>query len=314
MMENREKLGERAALIGVFGNAVLSAFKFAAGVVAGSTAVIADALHSFSDIIVSAITWLGLRVSRRPPDREHQYGHGDVEPIIGFVVSIFLIILGLEFAKYAIGKIYIQPPFASARPNGFALPDGIPKSIAIYATIFSIIFKELMSRYTFKIADQIRSPALSADSQHHRSDVYSSLVVLVGIIGARNGYPFLDPAAGLLVAAVIVLIGFNVGKDNILQLMGTVSYPELNDKIEKFVSGMSGVKLIHRIKIHGIGAYFNVDVHVCVDENLPLSEAHKIAHEVQSKIKENFPEISYVLVHIEPYDMHHIANHERNKK
>lgn len=300
MMENREKLGERAALIGVFGNAVLSAFKFAAGVVAGSTAVIADALHSFSDIIVSAVTWFGLRVSRRPPDREHQYGHGDVEPIIGFVVSIFLIILGLEFAKYAIGKIYIPPP--------------IPKSIAIYATIFSIIFKELMSRYTFKIADQIRSPALSADSQHHRSDVYSSLVVLVGIIGARNGYPFLDPAAGLLVAAVIVLIGFNVGKDNILQLMGTVSYPELNDKIEKFVSGMSGVKLIHRIKIHGIGAYFNVDVHVCVDENLPLSEAHKIAHEVQSKIKENFPEISYVLVHIEPYDMHHIANHERNKR
>jgi divalent metal cation (Fe/Co/Zn/Cd) transporter len=230
-----------------------------------------------SDIIASTVTWFGLRASRRPPDREHQYGHGDVEPLTGFVISIFLIILGLEFAKYAVGKIYIQPP--------------IPKSIAIYATIY------------------IRSPALSADAQHHRSDVYSSLVVLVGIIGARNGYPFLDPAAGLLVAAVIVFIGFNVGKDNILQLMGTVSYPELNDKIEKFVSSMSGVKLIHRIKIHGIGAYFNVDLHVCVDENLPLSEAHKIAHQVQNKIKENFPEISYVLVHIEPYDTHHIANH-----
>ncbi|MFH1774693.1 MAG: cation diffusion facilitator family transporter [Methanobacteriota archaeon] len=294
-MEKRGKLGERAALVGVFGNVVLSAFKFIVGVVACSTAVIADALHSFSDIIASAVTWFGLRASRRPPDREHQYGHGDVEPLTGFVISIFLIILGLEFAKYAVGKIYTQPP--------------IPKSIAIYATIFSIIFKELMSRYTIKIAKHIRSPALGADAQHHRSDVYSSLVVLVGIIGARNGYPFLDPAAGLLVAAVIVLIGFNVGKDNILQLMGTVSYPELNDKIEKFVSSMSGVKLIHRIKIHGIGAYFNVDLHVCVDENLPLSEAHKIAHEVQNKIKENFPEISYVLVHIEPYDTHHIANH-----
>jgi len=296
----RGKLGERAALVGVYGNVVLSTFKFIVGVVANSTAVIADALHSFSDIIASAITWFGLRASRRPPDREHQYGHGDVEPLVGFFVSIFLIIIGLEFGKYAIAKIYVQPT--------------IPKAIAIYATIFSIIFKELMSRYTIKIADRIRSPALSADAQHHRSDVYSSIVVLVGVIGARSGYPFLDPMVGLLVAVVIVLIGFNVGKDNILHLMGTVSYPELNDKIEKFVSSMKEVKLIHRIKIHGIGAYFNVDVHVCVDENLPLSKAHKIAHEVQSKIKENFPEISYVLVHIEPYDMHHIVNHEGNKK
>ncbi len=136
----------------------------------------------------------------------------------------------------------------------------------------------------------------------------------MGIIGARNGYPFLDPTAGLLVAAVIVLIGFNVGKENILQLMGTVSYPELNAKIEKFVSGMDEVELIHHIRIHGIGAYFAVDLHVCVDENLPLGEAHKIAHRVQNKIKENFPEISSILVHIEPYDVHHELSHDRNKR
>ncbi len=139
-MRNNERgaLGERAALLGVIGNLILSLLRFIVGVAANSTAVIAESLHSFSDVIVSAVTWFGIRVSRRPPDKEHQYGHGDVEPIVGFVVSIFLIILGLEFAKYAIGKIYIQPP--------------IPKSIAIYATIFSIASKELMSRYTFKVA------------------------------------------------------------------------------------------------------------------------------------------------------------------
>lgn len=300
--DERGKLGERAALIGVFGNVLLSAFKFVAGMLAGSTAVIADALHSFSDVIVSSVTWFGLRVSRRPPDREHQYGHGDVEPIIGFVVSIFLILLGVEFAKYAVDKIYAPD---------FAMLGSVPKPLAIYATIFSIIFKELMSRYTIKIADSIRSAALSADAQHHRSDVYSSLVVLVGVVGARSGHPFLDPAAGLFVAAVIVFIGFRVGRDNIFQLMGTVSNPELNDRIEKFVSAMSEVKLIHRITIHGMGAYFKVDVDVCVDENLTLREAHRIAHEVQNKIKENFSEISYVLVHVEPYDAHHMTDHEK---
>lgn len=293
-MHRRAELGERAALVGIVGNIFLSAAKFVVGIVAGSTAVIADALHSFSDVIISALTWLGIRIAKKPPDREHQLGHYDVEPIVGLIVSIVLAVIGFEFARYSLSMLYSPQ---------------IPKTSAIYITIFAIFFKEAMTRYTLSIAQKIRSPALKADAMHHRSDVYSSILVLLGVAGAILGYPALDPIAGIAVSILVFKIGVDVGKENIVQLMGSVPSPELAENIDKLVRGVAGVKHLHRIRIHGLGAYASVDLHVCVDEKLPLAEAHKIAHEVQRKIVESFPEISSALVHIEPYDVHHRENH-----
>lgn len=297
--EDRAVRGEKAALAGIWGNVLLSLLKLIVGFVANSTAVIADAIHSFSDILTSALTWLGIRVSKRPPDKEHPYGHGDVEPIVGLIISIVLAVIGFEFARHSIGEIYIKVT--------------APGPLAIYATILALILKEAMSRYVINVAEHINSPALKADAQHHRSDVYSSIVVLIGVIGARLGYPMLDPLVGVIVSLIIIKIGFDVGRENIRQLMGTVPSPELSTRIENLVLGMNKVKLIHRIRIHGMGAYFIVDLHVCVDHSLPLGEAHKIAHEVQRKIVDLFPEVSSALVHIEPYDAYHKKNIKRGR-
>jgi cation diffusion facilitator family transporter len=295
MIENRGALGERAALVGVVGNIFLSALKFLVGVASGSIAVIADALHSFSDILVSAATWLGIRLSGRPADEEHPYGHGDVEPIVGLLISIVLAIAGFEYARHSLKVL-------SATPEA-------PKAMAVYVTIFAIAYKEAMSRYTLGVASRINSPALRADALHHRSDVYTSIAVLAGVVGAMLGYPSLDPLVGILVSLIIIKIGYDVGRENIRQLMGTAPGPELSRRIEAAVSGIKEVRLIHRIRIHGVGAYYAVDLHVCVDEELPLGKAHAVAHRVQQLILESFPEISSALVHIEPYDIHHEKQH-----
>lgn len=294
---NRGARGERAALLGVVGNIFLSAFKFMAGIYSGSMAVIADSLHSFSDILVSGATWFGIRLSSKPADEAHPYGHGDIEPIVGLIISIILAIVGFEFARHSL----------AALSKTFS-PPGV---LAVYVTLFSIVFKELMSRYTLRVAADIRSPALKADALHHRSDVYTSIAVLAGVTGAILGYPSLDPLAGLLVSVVIIKVGYDVGRENIVQLMGTSPGPELSGKIREAVSQIKEVKFVHRIRVHGVGAYYAVDLHVCVDEALPLGKAHEVAHRVQELIKEGFPEVSSVLVHIEPFDVHHEINHKK---
>jgi cation diffusion facilitator family transporter len=292
---NRGPLGEKAALVGVVGNIFLSALKFIVGVAAGSMAVMADALHSFSDILGSAATWFGIRVSSKPADESHPYGHGDVEPLVGLLISIVLAVVGVEFAKHSY-NLLTAPPI-------------VPDLRALYVTLFAIAFKEVMSRYTYGVAARINSPALRADAHHHRSDVYTSIAVIVGVGGAILGYPILDPLVGLLVSLIIIKVGYDVGKENIYQLLGTVPSPELKKRIEDFVYTIEGVKLIHRIRIHGFGAYYAVDLHVAVDEELPLSTAHRIAHKVEKMILNEFHEISTVLVHIEPYDVHHEERH-----
>jgi cation diffusion facilitator family transporter len=293
--ENRGALGEKAALVGVVGNVFLSALKFIVGMTAGSMAVIADALHSFSDILVSAATWLGIRLSSKPADESHPYGHGDVEPLVGLLISIVLAIVGFEFAKHSYNLLTAAP--------------AVPNPMALYVTLFAIAFKEAMSRYTYRVAARINSPALRADAHHHRSDVYTSIAVVIGVVGALLGYPILDPMVGLLVSLIIIKVGYDVGKENIYQLLGTVPTPKLKKRIEDFIYPLEEVKLIHRIRIHGFGAYYAVDLHICVDEELPLGAAHRISHKVEKMILNEFSEISTVLVHIEPYDIHHEERH-----
>jgi cation diffusion facilitator family transporter len=297
MVVEREGLGERAALIGIVGNIFLAIFKFIVGIVTQSTAVVADAAHSFSDILTSALVLLGMRISRAPPDEKHPLGHGDVEPIVGLIVSITLVLVGFEFARHSLT--------ASTRAVA-------PNTLAIYAIIIAILAKEMMSRYTFRVAEKIRSPALRGDAQHHRSDVYTSVVVLIALLGANLGLPALDPIAGFFVSLFIIKIGFDVGKENIMQLMGTVPSPELETRIRDLTSSWKEIQLVHKVRIHGIGAYFNVDLHVAVDETLSLREAHKIAHEIQLKLVKNIPEIRTALVHIEPYDIHHKRMHNHD--
>lgn len=294
-MSDRFARGERVSLVGVMGNLGLSGVKLLLGMLSGSTAVIADSLHSFSDVMVSTITYLGVRLSRKPPDQTHPYGHYDAEAIAGLVVSIALILLSFEFMMYA-GESLLAPRQEV-------------KSTALIAFFVTLVVKEPMARYTIKAGREINSPAVVADGQHHRSDVYSSFAVFVGVLGSIFGFQFLDPLAGVAVALLVLKLGFEVGWQNVRALMGTVPSQDYVEDVRREAMAVEGVECVHNIMVYTIGAFTKLNLHVCVAEDMPLKEAHSTAHRVQRRLVDTMPEVITALVHVEPFDSHHRINH-----
>ncbi len=300
MDAGRFRTGERAALVGILGNSTLAAMKLVAGVLTGSAALVADALDSFSDTLSSLITWLGMRISQKPADDTHPYGHYDAEAIAGLIGSIILVLLAYELASQAAARI-IQ----GARPVEVS---------AILAVFLNLAGKAYLAWYTRRVAERIKSPALAANAANYRGDVYTSVAILIGILANTQGLYILDPLIALGITLLIFKTAVEIGWKNILNLMGTVPSPEMVRRIEALSKDVDGVIDVHRVRVHAMGAYNKVDLHVCVDENLPLKEAHRVAHKVQTRIVENIPEITSALVHVEPYDEHHREVHFNNKK
>ncbi|WP_457556164.1 cation diffusion facilitator family transporter [Candidatus Pyrohabitans sp.] len=300
MDAGRFRTGERAALVGILGNSTLAAMKLVAGVLTGSAALVADALDSFSDTLSSLITWLGMRISQKPADDTHPYGHYDAEAIAGLIGSIILVLLAYELASQAAARI-IQ----GARPVEVS---------AILVVFLNLAGKAYLAWYTRRVAERIKSPALAANAENYRGDVYTSVAILIGILANTQGLYILDPMIALGITLLIFKTAVEIGWKNILNLMGTVPSPEMVRRIEALSKDVDGVIDVHRVRVHAMGAYNKVDLHVCVDENLPLKEAHRVAHQVQTRIVENIPEITSALVHVEPYDEHHREVHFNNKK
>ncbi len=294
-MDSRFSKGEKASVVGAIGNLILSAIKAGIGVISGSTAVLADALHSFSDVLVSTITYIGIRVSRKPPDFEHPYGHYDAEAIAGLLASIVLIIVSFEFLKFSLGGIFQAERTVS--------------ELAVVAVFITIAVKEPMARYTFKVASEIRSSVLEVDAHHHRSDVYSSLAVLIGVLGNMAGYRFLDSLVGFAIALYVFKIGIMLIWENIRALLGTLPSGDMLRSIRRAAFSVKGVEGVHNIRVHRLGAFVSVDLHVVVPEDMSLKDAHIIAHRVQRRILKEIPEVVSALVHVEPLDEHHRKHH-----
>ncbi len=286
-LSERYRKARVGVIIGIFGNLFLSLLKLAAGILGNSLAVIADSVHSLSDMLTSVVVWIGLRVGKKPPDKEHPYGHGDAEPIAGLIVSIVLGIIGFELIRNSVAEILTGRVYT-------------PGTIAIIAVVFSIVFKYWMTFFVMKIGRETRSPALIADAYHHKSDFYTSIAVLVGVAGARLGFSVLDPLAGILVSLWIIKIGFDLGKRNIRSLMGEVPSEEMLSHIKDITSGIKGVKNVHSIKVHYVGPHAFVTMHVNIDKKMRLSEAHEIATKVEDELKKKIETVSYVTVHPEP--------------
>ncbi|MCK4714803.1 MAG: cation transporter, partial [Candidatus Aenigmarchaeota archaeon] len=262
-------------------------FKLLAGILGNSIAVVADAIHSLSDILTSIVVWIGLKFGKKPPDRYHPYGHGDLEPIAGLIVAIVLAIVGFELLRHAVSTAVLGTYT-------------IPGTIAIIAALVSIFAKYWMFGFTNRIAKRINSPALLADSCHQKSDFLSSCVVLAGVGGAMLGFPILDPLAGFLIAFWIIKIGYDVARKNISNLMGTIPSEDVLNKIKKAVRSVKGVKGFHDVRMHYTGPHAVVSLHIKVDKSLKISEAHVIAHRVENRIKSRAREATTVLVHTEP--------------
>ncbi|NOZ82223.1 MAG: cation transporter [Euryarchaeota archaeon] len=286
---------EKASMVGVAGNLCLAALKGGAGIYSGSAALVAHAIDSLTDVLLSAVALVGIRVSNKPADSTHPHGHHDAEAIAGLVASLFLVFVVVEFMIGAAARV-LNPP---ERIGG----------VAIAAVVLNLAGKYALSSYTAGVARRTRSPALEASAANYRGDVYTSLAVLAGVLAGWAGFGLLDSLVGVGIALVVLRIAGEMCWKNVRYLMGTVPSQEMVKRIESVSLATPGVVHVHRIKLHAMGAYCKVDLHVCVDENLELKEAHRIAHEVENNISKSMPEVSSVTVHVEPFDRHHRENH-----
>ncbi|NIO21316.1 MAG: cation diffusion facilitator family transporter [Candidatus Aenigmarchaeota archaeon] len=286
-VSERYRQARVGVLVGIFGNLLLGIFKLIAGILGNSFAVVTDSVHSISDMLTSIVIWIGLKVGKKPPDKYHPYGHGDAEPIAGLIVSIVLCLIAFEFVRESIQKMITGEIYA-------------PGMIAIVAVVVSILVKYWMFRFVDKTGKKLNSTALVADAAHHKSDFYTSLVVIVGVVGAMLGFRILDPIAGLIVALWIVKIGFDVGKRNIHSLMGEVPSEYMLRQISHIAKAVRGVKDVHNVRVHYVGPNASVSLHLNIDRKKRLSEVHEIATEVEERIKKQIEPVRSVIVHCEP--------------
>lgn len=294
MKEVNYKTGEKVTIACIFGNIVLSALKLAAGILGGSKAMVADALHSASDIVATSVVLVGIKVAQKPADREHQYGHGKVEPIAAAFVGITLVVAAILIVKGIVDSI-IQHTFTT------------PTFLALGAAVVSIVVKEAMFRITYSTGKQIKSEAIIADAWHHRSDAYSSIGTFIGIlgsiIGGKLGIPFLqylDPIAGAVVACMIFKVAYDILKHSIKGLMDSAPDSEQLNKIGGVVSEIGGIVSVPDIKARYIGQRLFIDLAIEVDAKISVDEGHTIAEHAKSRIIEHVPDAYDVMVHVEP--------------
>lgn len=283
------ELGKRTSLISIIINVILCVFKISAGIIGNSKAMIADGVHTLSDVLATFVVYLGLRVSSKEADDNHPYGHEKYEPVFTKVVSIILIITGLLIGYESIMSLI--------RGNIVK-----PGKIALIAAFISIVVKEVMYWYTIKVAKDIKSIAMEADAWHHRSDAFSSIGTFAGILGARLGFTALDPIAGIIVSILILKVGVEFYLKAVRQLVDEAADEETIKKIKKLTCSLEGVKGIKTLKTRIFGNKLYVDIDIFVDGALTVEEGHDIAENVHDVIERGIEEVKHCMVHVEPME------------
>lgn len=276
--------------IGIVGNILLSAFKLFAGIAGHSGAMISDAVHSLSDVFATFIALIGVKLAGRGADRNHPYGHERLECVAALLLSAILFITGIEIGYIGIRTIFF-------RDISSAL---IPGKIALIAAIISILIKEAMFWYTRHCALRIHSSAFLADAWHHRSDALSSIGALIGIAGARLGYPLLDPIASFVISLFILKVAFDICKDAIAKMTDHACPDEFTDKLQECILSQAGILGIDLIQTRLFGEKVYVDAEIRMNGELSLSEAHDTAEQVHRRIEHDFPTVKHIMIHINP--------------
>ena len=284
------KIAERVSFVSIAVNLFLSLFKFAAGVIAHSGAMISDSVHSASDVFSSIIVIIGYKISDKKPDKDHPYGHERFECITSIVLAVILLITGL-----GIGKSTIDIIIGSSTKEIL-----VPGTLAQIAALVSILIKELLYRYTIVYAKKINSSSLRADAWHHRSDALSSIGALIGITGAKIGYPIAEPIASLVICLFILKAVYDIFKDAVDKLVDKSCDDETTAAMTKVIKEKQGVESLVSLKTRMFGSKIYVDVIISADGTLPLTNAHQIAQTVHDDIEEKFPNVKHCMVHVDP--------------
>ena len=289
-MENQEQTAMRVSLVSIAANTLLSAVKLAAGLLARSGAMVSDAVHSASDVFSTIVVMIGVRLSARDSDREHPYGHERLECVAAIVLAVVLLITGL-FIGYR-GVLKITGADKSALE--------VPGALALVAAVLSIAVKEAMFWYTRHYARQIDSGALMADAWHHRSDALSSVGALLGIAGARLGFPILDPLASVVICVFIAKAAADIFRDAVDKMVDRSCDEETEAALRARVNAHTDVAGIDLLKTREFGSRVYVELEISVDGSLPLREAHAIAERVHDDIESAFPKVKHIMIHVNP--------------
>ena len=290
MNENYEKQAMKVSMVSIVGNFILTALKLLAGIVAHSGAMISDAIHSASDVFSTFVVIVGIRISGKESDKDHPYGHERLECVAAIVLATILAATGLGIGYSAAVKI--------AGGNYANLE--IPGILALLAAILSIAVKEAMYQYTRVYAKKYDSSALMADAWHHRSDALSSVGALIGIAGARMGFPVLDPIASFVICIFIEKAAYDIFMDAVNKMVDKACDEETEDKLRKCAMGQSGVLDIDLLHTRVFGNKIYVDIEISADAEQSLREAHGIAERVHDSIEKEFPKVKHIMVHVNP--------------
>lgn len=290
-MKREHNLAYRVSAVSIIVNLILSFLKLVAGIVASSGAMVSDAVHSASDVFSTVIVIVGIAVSRKKSDEDHQYGHERMECMASLLLAAVLALTGAGIGISGIRKI--------AGGNYGAL--AVPGVLALAAALISIAVKEWMYWYTRAAAKKINSGALMADAWHHRSDALSSVGALIGIAGARMGYPVLDAVASVVICLFIEKAALDIFKDAMDKMVDKSCPDELVEQMKKVILGQRGVIAIDDIKTRLFGDKIYVDVEFSADGSKSLEESHAIAEGVHGAIEKEFPAVKHCMVHVNPY-------------
>lgn len=290
MMSNSDK-AIRTTYFSILTNFLLALIKWLAGFFGNSHALIADAIESTTDIFSSFLVLLGLKYSKRPADRTHPYGHGRIEPLITFIVVIFLVVSAFIIAKESIHNI--------------RTPHEAPKSWTLYILGAIILWKEISFRVIMKRSKKLNSTSLKADAWHHRSDAITSVAAFIGIAIALifgEGYESADDWAALFASGLIIYNCYGIFRPALAEIMDENRYEDLEEEVRQHSLQVAGVEFIEKCYIRKIGMVFQIDLHAVVDPNLSVRQGHDIAHNLKDYLMTKLDNIGNVFIHIEPFE------------
>lgn len=292
-MERNKKIYQ-VTLVGGVVNVVLLVFKFVAGILGHSAAMVADAVHSLSDFVTDIIVLVFVHISGKPEDKSHDYGHGKYE-------TLAMTIIGMALLVVAFGIVYSGMTKIVAWAGGEQLK--APGMLALWAALLSIVLKEAVYHYSMVKAHQLSSQALEANAWHHRSDALSSIGTAIGIGGAillGQRWTVLDPVASVIVGLFIVKVAIDLLRDGIGDLMEQSLPDEVENEMLQLVASVPGVVKPHELRTRRIGNHYAIELHILMDGDITLREAHEKASEVEDLLRRKYGEETHVAVHVEP--------------
>ena len=288
--KTNEQIAMQVSANSIAVNLMLSIFKLIAGLLASSGAMISDAIHSASDVFSTIIVIIGVKISGKASDEDHPYGHDRFECVASIILAILLGVTGVGIGLTGVQKL----------TAGHYDTLAVPGVLALAAAVISIVVKEIMYWYTRNAAKKINSGALMADAWHHRSDALSSIGAFVGILGARLGYPILDPIASIVICVMIAKASIDIFRDAIDKMVDHSCDAKTEESMKREILKVPGVRRVDLLKTRLFGSKMYVDIEIAADGSISLFDAHDIAENVHHTIENKFKDVKHCMVHVNP--------------